>query len=554
MRWSPGWLKIAGLALSAGIVSALLTAGSLHAADEEGARFAVTKIDIRGNTILSEAELATFRAEHEGRTLGLDDVQKIATALEKVYQARGYVARVVFPPQDVSDGTLDFQVIEARIGKISVEGEGETYFDPERNYLRYLAAEGALLNLRDVRESLAVINAHPDKSARANLDKGEAEGTTDILLTIREEHPLHFSIGLDNTGTENTPRLRATATVQYDNFFDLSQIGIFQFTWAPEDYDMVKQYAASYLIPLEPLGGPLGHSLNLYGAYSDASTETILGLLEMHGEGSVLGAVYSFPIPEVLSFKQRVSLGLEWQKLEDTTEFGGATWTDEIRKLSLLARWRGIRRDRLWDRPGTTLLSLGLRYQKDQLFYDFDTEDYRSMRTETDADFWSAAIGLQRHQALWRQQDRVVDGSWSGHIICQAQVSKDRLVPSEQFGLGGYNTVRGYEHRTVTADEGLNVRTELYAPPFRQFLPETVNERIQLLAFLDGGWARNHDPAAGEIDYENMAGAGFGVRVRCFDSAFIGRADAGWALNDLESTEETEAGHLIIHFGVQCRF
>jgi len=508
---------------------------------EEQVRFVINKIVIQGNTILSPQEMDGFKEAFEGRTATLADVQQWARVLESRYRSRGYATtRVLIPPQDVSDRVLILRVREGRIGAISVEGC--KYFSFAHNYSPYLPRKGSLLNTKELERSLGALNSHPDKQGRIELLKGKVEGTTDLLLKLKEQRPLHLSLGLDNTGTQGTPRHRAVATVQYDNFFDRSQVGVFQFTTSPGKVDMVRQYAGTYFVPLGPLGGPIGHSFTVYGAYSESKTETILDLLQLEGKGTVMGAQYAFPLPEVMSFKQRLSLGLEWQKVEDVTGFVGATITDEVHKLPLVAWWSATRRDA----KAVTGLSARLRYQKDGLLRHFDQEDYEAMRGGTEVDFWNAVIGVERLQAL--------SAGWSCSLACEAQLSGDRLLPSEQYGLGGYSTVRGYRNRAITADEGLNIRAELRAPSLPQLLPGGVNESIRPLLFLDAGRAWNHDPGPGELDQENMAGVGVGLRASFFDAALTARVDVGRALKDLDATARNEKGDMVVHFGIQYRF
>lgn len=536
-----GFRRTGNLCLVMCALCALCICGTVWPQEKKLVRFSVEKILIENNTVLPESELTAFKERYEGRVMTVPDVKELAKLLEKKYRSRGCeTTRVILPEQDVSKGRLVLRVVEGRIGTITVEGAKR--FSYEHNYKPYLPREGEVLNLRELRAGLRVLNAHPDRKARAVLNRGKVEGTTDILLKVDETNPLHFSLGLNNTGTENTPRLRSVVTLQYDNFMDRSQIGIFQFTTAPDDVDLVKQYAASYSIPLAPLGGPMRHSVIAYGAYSDTKTETILDFIELRGKGTVAGMQYSLPLPEVLGLTQQLSIGLEWQKIKDTTALGDAELEDEVRKLPLVARWNGVARDR----SGATNFWLGCRYQKDGLLRSFDDNDYEAVRRDADTTFWSAAMGLQRQQVLPR--------GWSLTSTATAFLSSDRLLPSEQSGLGGYNTVRGYRNRVVVADETYNLRTELRSPLLPRLLPEAAEEQLQLLAFLDGGWARNHDAGQGELDDENMSGAGVGLRATFFDAAVIARVDAGWAFEDLESTSKNEEGDLVVHFGVQCRY
>ena len=529
----------------------LFAAGSVaaqEAGEEQGQKeelkATIRQIVVEGNTILSEQEVQEFAAQYEGRTMSIDDMKAAAADLQKRYHALGYkTVLVVVPPQKIVEevGILRLRVAEGRVGEILIEGS--KYFAAKRHYLPYLPSKGELFNWDDLQAGLNFINAHPDKSATAVLKPGKEAGTTDVHLIVQETHPFHFAIRYDNTGSENTPRSRAYASLQYDDFFGLGQIGLVQMGIAPADWDKVRQYAASYYVPLGPLGGPLGHSVTLYGGFSESSSETIMDVFSLFGKGSIVGAQYRMPLPEIFSFKEELALGAEYQKIKDVIVFGATTLQkNEVRTLPVYFRWTAGRTHN----DGQTTVSVGARYQKDQQWYDFKESKYRVARADVDTDFLVWKLGAQRTQHIGK--------GWTASLSAQAQLSNNRLLPSEEFGLGGYDTVRGYRRRILVGDEGFNVRSELRTPVLPQFLPDVCNEQVQLLAFADYGWANIKDAQPNEYDEEEMLGAGVGMRIGMFDSHLTGRLDVGYALQDLSNTPKNEVGEYEVHIGVEYRF
>ncbi len=509
---------------------------------EQEVRVTVTRIIVEGNTILSDEELWEFGRGLRGDNMSLEDMRGVAAGLQKLYFDRGYrTTLVVVPPQEFTDGVLRVRVAEGRIGQIFIEGN--EVFSADHNYLPYLPSEGELLNWNDLRRGLDYLNAHPDKTATAVLRAGEAPGTSDIHLLVKESRPYHLTLRYDNIGTIDTPRSRAYAIVQHDNFFGRSQIGMFQFGTAPAETDKVREYAATYYIPLAPLGGPLGHSVTFYGGLSEAATDTILDVFSLSGKGDVIGVQYRLPLPELLSFGQELAMGTEYMRIKDVLGFGGTSASEnEVRALPLYAGWSASRRHG----DGVTALSAGARYQKDGLICNFDDQHYEQARAEASTDFLILTLGAQRVQHIGK--------GWTCSLTGEAQLSNDRLIPSEEYGLGGYDSVRGYRRRTIIADEGATVRTELRTPVLPKFLPEECKEQIQLLAFLDCGWADNLDAQPGEFDHDQLVGTGLGMRAALFDSTVTARVDVGWGLRDLDATSKDEEGQCVGHIGVECRF
>lgn len=550
------------LALISVLLFATGAAVGLAQGSPEGTEGIVLReITVDGNTILSEVEISNFEDRFVGTKLS---PAELVGALQKEYAERGYVTTLVIalPGQDVTDGGITLKVVEGRVGFVALSGN-EYYHD--RNYSCYLPEPGDVFNRLELENALNLVNAHPGKQVNVKLRKGQEVGTTDIDVLIEDEKPWHFSVELNNTGTKETKKLRTSLTARYDNVFDASQIAILQYTTTPEDFDQVQQWALSYYMPLGPVGakdwlsedsakwlrtGLNTSYLNLYIGHSDSDTETIIEDLRLEGEGWVVGALYNFPLPDAWGLKHVLGFGLEWQRIKDTIQFGEGRFSDKVKKLPLILRWDMSRRNA----KGSTHLSTGLRYQFDNVFLNFDDREYHLVRQDVETTYWVLLFGVQR---IWRldKYERFKNWKdWSFLASLDTQWTDERLLPSEQLGFGGYDSVRGYRRRTVIADKGLCLRTELRSPLLPKVLPDDWEEQAQLLMFVDYGLASNEKAEPSELDSDNLLGIGVGMRASLFDSALTARLDAGVAILDVDATNSDEAGDLIFHFGVQYSF
>ena len=99
-----------------------------------------------------------------------------------------------------------------------------------------------------------------------------------------------------------------------------------------------------------------------------------------------------------------------------------------------------------------------------------------------------------------------------------AQIGSGNLVPSEQLGVGGYSTVRGYDEREANGDRGFVVNTELRTPAMAllgRFPKWKVDDQLQFLAFMDYGvTSENIDPApnSGSETTSHLHSVGGGFR------------------------------------------
>jgi hemolysin activation/secretion protein len=104
---------------------------------------------------------------------------------------------------------------------------------------------------------------------------------------------------------------------------------------------------------------------------------------------------------------------------------------------------------------------------------------------------------------------------WSLILRGTLQTSNANLVPSEQLGFGGYDTVRGYDEREVNTDDGFIFTTEVRSPTISagdllHLAP--FKDQLQFLAFWDYGSASNHAPLPGESNEIPLSSLGVGLR------------------------------------------
>src|ERR1700759_4428299 len=88
-----------------------------------GALF-VSRIELRGNPRLPQADIDALIAGYQNREVSAEELQTLRSALTKLYVDHGYVNSVVaLPDQNVEDGVVVLQAIEGRLERVSVEGK-----------------------------------------------------------------------------------------------------------------------------------------------------------------------------------------------------------------------------------------------------------------------------------------------------------------------------------------------------------------------------------------------------------------------------------------------
>ena len=116
----------------------------------------------------------------------------------------------------------------------------------------------------------------------------------------------------------------------------------------------------------------------------------------------------------------------------------------------------------------------------------------------------------------------------------RGQVSSQNLLPSEQAGLGGYDSVRGYKEREVNVDNAFLVSSELRTMPLSFIGKKAFKDYLQFLIFLDYAIGRDVRTEQNNPKTYYLLGAGPGIRYQ-IASYLTFRSDLGFQLKKLDS-------------------
>jgi hemolysin activation/secretion protein len=108
----------------------------------EGTRIAVTAFRFAGNRLLAEETLQSAVQPYIGRTVGFTELQEASQAVTAAYRAAGWMARAYLPSQDVTEGIVTLQVVEAVFGGARLEGAAPTRVRSDA-VLRWFGRSGA---------------------------------------------------------------------------------------------------------------------------------------------------------------------------------------------------------------------------------------------------------------------------------------------------------------------------------------------------------------------------------------------------------------------------
>lgn len=461
-------------------------------------KFNISRFEVSGSTVLSAEEIEDILAPYTGQQKSFADIQRALEALERAYRERGYgIVQVIVPEQDITHGVVQFRVVQPRIGKVSVEGN--QHFDDEnvRHSVPTLR-EGETPNSVDVARNLQMLSEHPVKETSIVLRSGATEGEIEANIRVSDERPWRFIFTLDNTGTSETGYWRAGLGYQHTNLFNRDHTLTAQYVTSPTGMDDVNIYALGYRAPYYRLNS----SFDFVAGYSDVNSGIVQNLFSVSGSGTIFGARWNYYPPKWGGLEQKLVAGLDYRAFQNQVTLTGTTQglVPDVTIHPASLTYGGARRMAAAELNFYAGLSVNIPGGNDG-----QDEDFARARANASADYRIFRYGGSYIRAL--------PNGWQIRGAVNGQHTSDALVPGEQFGLGGPDTVRGYLLREVANDRGYAVQLELYTPDIAPAAKLPQAYRARLLAFYDFGGVKRNDALPGEQEGQFIASAGVGLRM-----------------------------------------
>jgi hemolysin activation/secretion protein len=168
------------------------------------------------------------------------------------------------------------------------------------------------------------------------------------------------------------------------------------------------------------------------------------------------------------------------------------------------------------------------------LSYAQNVPNFPSSNDASDAQFNATRLGSHPNYRLYRvgmNYSRVVAEEWQLRAVFSGQYTNDMLVPGEQFGYGGPDSVRGFNNREVSNDRGYSANFEVYTPELgSKFDWRWKDLKARLLAFYDVGYTDRVTPSPGDPIGEFGSSVGIGLRLAAGKSLSL-RADLAEVIN-----------------------
>jgi hemolysin activation/secretion protein len=417
------------------------------------------------------------------------------------YEKSYITSRAVVPPQEIEDGVVEIVVIEGSLEDIQIEGNRRLNTSYIRSRLE-LARETPF-NAGALEDQLQLLQINPLFDAiDATLQAGEGAGKSDLVVTIEEANPWLFSLNVDNYTPPSTGSVRTGINVGHRNLTGLGDTLSLRFNRTVNGGS--RELDANYTVPLNAKNGTLQLRTIIEG--NDVTedrliTDPITGEeFDLEGESERYEISFRQPVVRTPREEFALSLGFSHQRNQNFFENQGAGFFSQASDEEGVTRTSAIRLGQEYlsrDPKGIWLLRSQFNIGIDA--FDATTND----APIPDSRFFSWLAQAQRVQRL----------SKNNLLVIQAdlQLTPDSLLSSEQFTIGGAQSVRGYRESALFADNGFRLSVEDRITLARN--EESGEATLQLAPFIDMGavWNSDDNPDNNLGDDTFLIGIGLGV-------------------------------------------
>jgi len=474
----------------------------------------VKKVNITGSTIFKPEKFNSIIKSVEGREVTLEDLRKIADAITQLYLDRGYItSRAVLVDQTINDGVVEIRVFEGGIEKIEVQGTKR--LNPNYVRSRIALGTGQPLSTEKLENQLRLLRFDPLlENIEATLRPGTQIGKSILVVRVTENPNFRGQLGIDNFSPPSIGSERFAISGSYNNLTgngdEISASFYRTLQGGANIYDL------SYRLPINPMNGTLQLRTSIN---NNQVVEGAFKNLQISGESQLYEISYRQPI--VRSPKEELALSLGFAVQNGQTflfasprPFGlgpDANGSSRTRVIKFAQDY--VVRDTTGAWSGRSLFSFGTG-----LFDGTINDD-----PIPDSRFFSWLAQIQRVQRI--NQDNLLIAS------AELQLTPDALLPSQQFVVGGGQSVRGFRQNARAADNGFRFSIEDRMTIGRD---GSGNPLLQIAPFFDAGMVWNLDKNPNLLQSQRfIAGTGIGVLVQPLPGLNI-RVDYAIPLVDLD--------------------
>jgi hemolysin activation/secretion protein len=452
----------------------------------------ISQFLLQGNTVFSDSKLKTLLTPYLNQTLTPDQLKEVALKIVKIYQDGGYpLAYVTYPIElnqrlNPNAAVITLRITEGEIKEVIFEGNGRHQAYMRRKLKPHT---GRPFNIRRLEQDLRFLASDPLAQQLSVTVQPGLPGEANLLVNFIGNRAEQLLASTNNYRSPASGSLEQRVDFNHLNVGGIGDTLQLNF----RNTSGSKAFQVNYEIPLNPQDTrfTLGYTLS-----RSSIVEEPFKILELNTSFQNLDISLSHPLwrRATTNHTQELTAGITgtWQNSESTLlgeRFPVYPGADDQGQTRL----RALRLFQTFAHQGT----------KQSLF--------------SKSEF---SFGLGGLFGGTLNPEGIPDNnysSWQGQLVylrrfgklqlvsrSRLQLTTDVLLPTEQFSLGGANSIRGYRNDLTVSDSGFNTSFELQIPVY-----SGRRGQFSVIPFIDAGYGFNtQDPQPSQSP---LASAGLGL-------------------------------------------
>lgn len=473
---------------------------------EAGPTVTVQRFEVLGSTVFDQSDFDAVLSPFMDRSLGIDELRQAADSITQLYLNEGFItSRAVLPNQPITDGIVRLQIIEGSLEEIRIE-EADRLAD----YVRSRVNLGARtpLNQFDLEDQLRLLRIDPlIDNIEASLRAGTGLGQSILVVRVDEAAPWEAHLTLDTDSPVSVGVVRTGANVTYRNPFgigDRIQAAAYRATTGGSHL-----YELSYSAPVNPMNGTI--SARFLPSEFEIISPRELASFDIEGDAQVYELTYRQPLTR--NPREEFALSLGFRHRDGETRIASTDFSSNSTSVVQFGQ-DYLRRDPQGAWALRSQFSLGVDW--------LDATNVSSPQPDSQFVGWLGQV--QRAQVLNQDHLLIVQGD--------LQLASDTLLGSEQFVIGGRQSVRGYSQNARFGDNGIRLSVEDRITLQRN---ESGAPIMLLSPFVDMAAVWNTKSGTTVNDDRFLLGTGVGFTYRPIEGLDL-RLDLGLPLVDIDDS------------------
>ena len=430
--------------------------------------------------------------------LNIESIQQIkATIVDYFLKEKNQYVAAIVPVQEVSDQVLVLEILEGAVGEITYRGQ--KWFSPWALQRGLEVKKGDPIIEKQLLDYLTWVNRNPFHHLQLILQPGRTKGTTDIEFMSQERFPVRFFSGADNTGfIANGGQTRLYAGFNWGNALQIGDLLSYQYT-SSVNFHGFQSHVVNYSSFLS-----WKHLFTIFGCYGQVyPTIPDFTTVGKNLQGSIR---YDIPIkPLYGDFRTNAMVGFDFKYQNSNLFFAGnaAEVSAVIQTINVTQFLFSYSFQKNWTNQAINCeTQLVTSLWKDWWIPYQTSFDYNALRENSHVRYAYLKFSLTDSYSF--------PGDWIIATQFRMQIASQTLPSSEEFALGGANTVRGYYEQQFLADNAFCFNIEAYSPPLSLF--NAVRNELTFLLFFDYGYGRGYSAVSPPYISQNLVGIGPGMR------------------------------------------